>query len=417
MTLFLILAAALVLLVIGVVGFALWRQQPNVDEPGLVEKNIAIAKERLAALDATHTGDMSSPEYLEERSRIEAQLARELDPEKQARQSRGWDLALIAVLLLVVPASTAWLYTRIGNPAAISFSPQIAQADPEQPSLPELVSGLEQRLAQTPDDVTGWRMLGRTRLAMNDFDAAGDAFSRALELEADDVDTITNLAEARAMNAGGDLSDVVALLERAHQLNADHEQTLWLLGVARQQTERHEEALSLFARLRAMVGARGDANAIATIDQYASRSRLAIGQAATVVAPSANTSSETLGATDETGVSVTVAVSLGEAASTALAPETPVFVFARAAEGPPMPLAVQRLSVGELPATVTLDESMAMIAGMTIANFPDLIVGARASLSGQPVARSGDWSQEVPARVGSDAAALPVELVIDAQIP
>jgi len=51
------------------------------------------------------------------------------------------------------------------------------------PSMPELIAGLEQRLAETPDDVTGWRMLGRTHLATSEFDKAGDALSRALELE------------------------------------------------------------------------------------------------------------------------------------------------------------------------------------------------------------------------------------------
>ena len=83
--------------------------------------------------------------------------------------------------------------------------------------------------------------------------------------------------------------------------------------------------------------------------------------------------------------------------------------------GPPMPLAVSRLKVADLPATVVLDDSMAMVPEMNLAAFPVVMVGARISATGDALAQSGDWYKEQPdVEVGEDAS---VELVIDQQLP
>ncbi|MBK1704004.1 c-type cytochrome biogenesis protein CcmI [Halochromatium glycolicum] len=75
-------------------------------------------------------------------------------------------------------------------------------------------------------------------------------------------------------------------------------------------------------------------------------------------------------------------------------PNTTVFIFARAASGPPMPLAVQRTTLGQLPVAVQLDDSMAMMPAMQLSNFPQVIVGARVSPSGQAMPRPGDLEGE-----------------------
>jgi cytochrome c-type biogenesis protein CcmH len=87
---------------------------------------------------------------------------------------------------------------------------------------------------------------------------------------------------------------------------------------------------------------------------------------------------------------VDVNVSLAPELAGQMPPGTTVFVFARAASGPPMPLAVQRLSVADLPATVRLDDSMAMMPAMRLSGFPQVLVGARVSPSGQAMPQPGD---------------------------
>jgi cytochrome c-type biogenesis protein CcmH len=87
---------------------------------------------------------------------------------------------------------------------------------------------------------------------------------------------------------------------------------------------------------------------------------------------------------------VTVEVSLAEPLWPKANVNDTVFVYAKAASGPPMPLAVKRAKVGDLPIRVTLDDSMAMTPAMRLSSFPQVIVGARISKSGQATPQTGD---------------------------
>jgi cytochrome c-type biogenesis protein CcmH len=62
-----------------------------------------------------------------------------------------------------------------------------------------------------------------------------------------------------------------------------------------------------------------------------------------------------------------------------------------------MPLAVKKQELNDLPVTVVLSDNDAMILPMKISSFDQLILGARVSRSGKPVAHSGDFFTEIKA--------------------
>ncbi len=93
-----------------------------------------------------------------------------------------------------------------------------------------------------------------------------------------------------------------------------------------------------------------------------------------------------------------------------------VFVYARAWQGPPMPLAIQRMTVADLPVQLSLDESMAMTPEMTIATFPQLEVIARISQTGSARSAPGDWEVS-SGPIELDALTGPLELTIESQLP
>jgi cytochrome c-type biogenesis protein CcmH len=88
--------------------------------------------------------------------------------------------------------------------------------------------------------------------------------------------------------------------------------------------------------------------------------------------------------------SIRVKVGLAAALKSKASPEDVVFIFARAASGPPMPLAIVRKKVKDLPVEVTLDDSMSMVEGMNLSAFDQLVIGARVSKSGQAMPQPGD---------------------------
>jgi cytochrome c-type biogenesis protein CcmH len=92
-----------------------------------------------------------------------------------------------------------------------------------------------------------------------------------------------------------------------------------------------------------------------------------------------------------------------------------VFIFARAAQGPPMPLAIVRLQVKDLPVDVVLDDSMAMTPTMKLSSFPEVVVGARVSKSGNAIPASGDLQSISDALQTADAKA--VSITIDQVVP
>jgi len=119
--------------------------------------------------------------------------------------------------------------------------------------------------------------------------------------------------------------------------------------------------------------------------------------------------------TAHAGPGLTVNVILADHLVAGLDGSETLFVFARAAQGPPMPLAVARLRVSDLPLTVTLDDSMAMAAGMKLSNFDRVVVGARISMSGTPTASSGDLQGfSEPVATAGDS---PVNVAITEKVP
>jgi cytochrome c-type biogenesis protein CcmH len=115
------------------------------------------------------------------------------------------------------------------------------------------------------------------------------------------------------------------------------------------------------------------------------------------------------------GPHLTVKVMLDPALIAKVAPGDTVFVYAKAANGPPMPLAIQRLRADQLPATVVLTDGMGMMPSMRLSQFPQVIIGARVSKSGNAIAQSGDLQTlSKPLNVASTA---PINLTIDTAVP
>jgi cytochrome c-type biogenesis protein CcmH len=140
------------------------------------------------------------------------------------------------------------------------------------------------------------------------------------------------------------------------------------------------------------------------------RSAEAAPVADTATVPAAKKSSTKAGAT------LKVAVSLSPAMAKQAAPDDVVFVFARAVNGPRMPLAIVRKQVKDLPATIVLEDSQGMSPEMTLSSVPEVIVVARVSKSGMANAQNGDLEGvSGPVKKGTKAIAISIANVVTGQ--
>ncbi|MEE9322867.1 MAG: c-type cytochrome biogenesis protein CcmI [Granulosicoccus sp.] len=407
MTLFFILAAALVLLALALLlpSVLTVHNRSGDDQLGT---NIAIARERRNTLaQALADGAIDDATFAQEKAQLERDLASELEADQQKATGSTGGLPTAMALAIFVPVLSGALYLKLGNPEAVTpdDSPPANtnntannsdgnSANPQAAAMADLLPQLEQRLAEQPDDVMGWRLLGRSYLSISEFDKATAALERALELDDSESTTYTQLAEAIAMSRDGLLAgEPVEYLEKALILDENSEPGLWLLAIARAQAGNHDNALTLFGRLRKLANSEDNTGAVASIDDMMNQSRQALGVAPMPPA-TAETETQEESDIDTSAMTITVTVDLSDEARAASSNDQLVFIYARAMQGPPMPLAASKHTVGELPVTVTLDESMAVMPTMTLSSFPEVAVGARISKSGNAIAESGDWMIE-----------------------
>ncbi len=429
MIIFFVSAAILIALCLVWLLLGLFRKRGDAFDQEAV--NITLARERGEILKtALADGSIDQATYDYEREQLDYDLAADLIPEEKQRKLRGnGHIAVTALVVLFVPLASGALYLKLGNPGAITQNPSLSQGNGASNNaqtaanvngqvsgpLAELLPQLEERLATNPEDVQGWRLLGRSYLSVQNYPKAREALERAHALDETDVDTLTQLAESVAMSNGGDLTgEAMVLLERSIIMNPQHEHTLWLRSIGKQQAGDHQEALLGFNLLMGL--AQDNMDAIATIDQMRSRSIQVLAASSVREATKDTTEAPTEASqSDATGASLSVSVTLSPEALETANPDDSVFIYATAVSGPPMPLAVSRLTVKELPTTVVLDDSMAMMPTMKLSSFPDVTVGARVSKSGNPIAQSGDWFSESDSVNVSDTDAL--ELTIDQITP
>ncbi|MFK7890637.1 MAG: c-type cytochrome biogenesis protein CcmI [Granulosicoccus sp.] len=409
MTLFFLLATLLVLISLAWLLYGLLNaDKQNTDQEAV---NITLARERRETLDAALAdGSIDQATFDYEREQLEYDLAADLLLDKASPVVRQGHIPAAILVAVFVPVTAGALYLQLGNPRALTMdtTPQsVEQPSQSAPDMADLLPQLEERLAGSPNDVNGWRLLGRSYMSIGELPKARDALQKAVELDGSDAPTLALLAESIGMIQEGSLEgEPIEYLLRAQEIDPDNEHSLWLLSIAYQQSGDHQTALVGFDRLREM--AQQNPEALSVIESMRANSTQALGLS----------SDETDAAAQSTSIdsaALSVAVSVSEEVMAAVDPSHTVFVYARATEGPPMPLAVSRLLVSDLPTTVTLDETMAMIPGMSITSFPLLTVGARVSASGNAIAQSGDWYTEDSNLSLGDG--LAVDLVIQQQVP
>jgi len=261
-------------------------------------------------------------------------------------------------------------------------------------------------------------MLGRSYLTLERYPEAAEAMRKANELQPDNPDLMVSYAQALALASGGDFTGQPAeLVAKVLELQPDNPQGLFLAGVSSFQQGQLEQAVVHWRRVLTMQQPGSEDAKL--LESYIGRATTLLAEQgkappAEVAAPAG--AAEPAAGEAASAASLTVQVSLAPELAEKVKPTDTVFVFAVAANGPRMPLAIQRLTVAELPTTVNLDDTMAMMPAMKLSNFPQVTVGARVSFSGQAIAQSGDLEGRVTPVTVADAAD-PIPVVISTPVP
>lgn len=382
------LAVALAFLAPTLLGRKRLRSQDRSDQ------NVQFARERLNELETEFgRGALNETDY--ERAKQELELALLNDIEGQTASDEKNQLTAspitLALLIVLVPLFTILMYLELGKPQVLEMaeqseatapSPHASMDDQAAPSIDVLLARLEEKLQANPGDAQGWYMLGRSYMSLGRYPEAVTALDRAYNLAGDQPTVMLGLADALAMSQGGKISGkAFELIQKALALSPNDPTALWLAGLGYQEQGDFERAVGYWRQLEPMM---------ADNPESLSEVRRLIANAEQQLGYSVKAEPAKITPATASPVAISVKVDISPTLRNKANPTDTVFIFARAVSGPPMPLAVVRKLVSDLPVEVTLDDSMAMMSEMKLSSFTDVNIGARISKTGNAMPQSGD---------------------------
>ena len=343
------------------------RQQAEQDRTAL---NVALYEERVAELAAQQAaGVLDDRQLATGRDEAARELLADTERDEAGRQGRlGKAIPLLAAVL--VPVMSLGLYLHFGAADKVELTQEFASA-PQ--SMTEMTTRLERAVQAQPDSAEGLYFLGRAYMAEQRPADAAKAFERAVALAGRQPELLGQWAQALYFAADKQWSaQLQALTDEALQADPREVTSLGLRGIAAFEGERFQEAIDYWQRLLAQLP-EGDASRAALqggIDRAADKLKTGGGK----IVEAAR---------------LKVRVELAAALKDKVRPDDTVFIFARASNGPPMPLAAKRVTVAQLPIEVELSDADAMMPQMKLSDFTEVQLVARVSRAGVPT--RGEW--------------------------
>lgn len=400
MSLFLTLSILMALAAALFVALPLLLRKQETSGPAQQAANIAIHADQIAELENDLKNGVLSQEQVDlARHELDRRLLQDTNaaPATFAPGAR-WPTLLAAVL---TPLLAAGVYFMIGTPAAIDAPAPLA-ADPRMQQVQAMLPKLEQHLQTSPNDANAWRMLGKAYLVLDRFAESANAYNRLTQLTPNDAQGYADFADALAMAQGQSFAGKPReLLATALKLDPSHGKANYLAGYAAMEAGKPQDAVRHWENLLKLLAPESQ-DAAALRAQIAELKQQTGGMQA---APSNSPAPSGSTGTAQVSGKVRLAASMKQQAH----PDDTLFVYARAVEGPKMPLAMLRVQVKDLPVDFTLDDSMAMSPQMKLSNFPQVVIVARVTKSGAAVPQAGDLEGvSAPVKLGAKDVAVEI---------
>lgn len=294
---------------------------------------------------------------------------------------------LSLVLAFVLPLSAIGVYALVGTPSAVLAS--VRQTPPKM-TVDQAIAQLRQRLQKSPADLQGWLLLGQSYTVMKRPADARDAYTHALKLAPDSADIMVAWVEADSLAHDDHLIKGAARkrLQKALGIDPHNQRGLWLMGVSDYQAGHFVDAALAWRRLQVLLKPDSDV-ADAVTRQIAMANARAAGksqaEAEALLRPTADQADS-----QATAPQIEIKVSLSPALKDKVRANDILFVYAHAASGSPMPLAIKRIKASQLPITVTLTNAMSMAPGHDLSSAGKVTLTARISRSGKATPQPGD---------------------------
>ena len=383
--------------------------QPGAGGVSLASANLAVHRDQLREAEGDlAAGLLGADQLAQTRREIQRRVLEDGGAAASALSNAGPARRTAWLLALLIPLASVLTYLQLGDPQTVVPALPAAPGDrhsvtPDQ--IQKMVAALGERLKAQPDDAEGWLMLGRSYTALGRYRDAATALRRAQALVPPNATLLADLADVVGMANNKRLAGEPArLVQQALDLDPRHVKALALAGSVSFEAKDYPGARRHWGQLLAVLPAdspmaRSVQGSMAEATQLEAGGPVAAGPGGGGAGGStAEAAAAPAAGSRATAISGQVVLS-PELAARVAAGDT-LFIFARAAQGPRMPLAILRRPADGQPADFTLDDAMAMAPNLKLSGFAQVVVGARISRSGNATPQPGDL-------VGQSAAVSP----------
>ena len=378
------------------------------------QTNLRLLRDQLKELaEDQRVGNLSAEQYELSKLDIEGRVVEEVAKEPQLTMLSGRLAKFVSIIVVVlIPVSAFYLYSVIGSHEGQDVASFLeAQNQPvDQTELESMAEKVIEHLEENPGDTQALGMLARTYQALHKFDEAANAWERAYQLEPNDPGILVDYAEARGLAARGNLNgEPTELINRALELDPNHGKGLALGGTVAFASGSYQLAIDRWTQL--MKANIADEQLVQTLQSGIAEAKIRLVQSrqeARVDEPTAEDS-----APQEFSTIVSGIVKISNELLSQVDSGDVVFIYAKATEGPPMPIAAMKVPVSQLPFTFAIDDSFSLMPTRKLSDFSEFLVGARISKSGNAIRASGDLeSSTMLVRPGIN-----IEITIDSAVP
>lgn len=408
---FLLLTGLCLILALAFVLYPFIRASNEITSQERNALNVTLHKEYLVVVEQQlANGDIESAVFDQLKVEAEDKLLSDYNDEKAVYSGQVMPRWIGLALGFVVVAGSVVLYQQLGAITDWRLSNQYhllakqgeALDQQEYKVYIDKVAAHAESSAYAQD---WWFVAAQGYLANDDYSKSINAFQRLHELRPNDSSVMANLGQAIYLSNNRTMSEQASgWLNKALAIDSTNTTALGVFGISAFEQADYLQAISYWNKALAVLPPFSRQAQVLT--QGVTNAKQALGQQS-----SRSTKAETDG--DSTNREIQISLSLGE--NVGYSTEQSIFVFATAVNGPRFPLAAVKVTAGQLPINITLDESNAMQTGVSIAQYDNIIVSARLSINSDPIAAKGDWQSEAVA-LDLSKALEPVELVINQPI-
>ena len=422
-SLFWVAAVVGIVIALAFVLPALLRTRAGPDKAVRRDVNIAVYRDQMKELEADRVnGLLSDAQYQSSRLELEVRLADDaLTQDETPEPVRVSSRRLGYTLGVILPAAAFALYFWLGNPASLialadvqSGPAQAAKAAaPSEPDFMKLIQLGEAETQANPDNGEAWAMLAKTYEVVEQWPKALQAYEKAAKLLPQEASVLSGFAEALAITNNRDLTGKpMTLVRKALEIDPEDLKALQLAGINANQEGNFAQASAYFKRMLSLLPPESTyAQDVLAAQQEAERRAQPVVSGLDNLArpPPADNKTTSIAP----GATIRGSVDIAPALKSRLKETDVLFLFARPGQSGP-PVAAIRGRAGQFPLEFELDDSTAMNPGNPLSQHKQVMLVARVSKSGNPMAQPGDLEGRT---LGVKVGAVGVKLVIDQVLP